>query len=92
VQVTQHSPKAPTQSPRTAGKKLQQTLKDGPLVGIAHAGMMARVEAVRMPQVAGVHQVGAHIRALRRRGLEHTLLRVAGFAHVDDSKVMEVSW
>ena len=37
-----------------------------------------------------MHRIGAHIRALRRRSLEHTLLRVAGLAHVDDFKVMEV--
>ena len=79
--------KAPTQSPRTAGS-LQQTLKDGPRVGVAHAGVMARVEAARMPQVAGVRpHRRAHIRALRQRSLEHTLLRVAGLAHVDDFQV-----
>jgi len=43
-----------------------------------------------MPQVAAVHQVGARVRALRRRSLEHVLLRVAGLAHVDDFKVVEV--
>ena len=32
--------------------------------------MMASVEAARMPQVAAVHQVGARVRALRRRSLE----------------------
>ena len=38
---------------------------------------MARVEAARMPQVAGVRpHRRAHIRALRQRSLEHTLLRV----------------
>ena len=54
------------------------------------AGMVARVEGTRMPQVAAVHQVGARVRALRRRGLEDVLLRVAGLAHVDDFKVVEV--
>ena len=39
-----------------------------------------RVEGARMPQVAAVHQVGARVRALRRRSLEHVLLRVAGLA------------
>ena len=52
--------------------------------------MMASVEAARMPQVAAVHQVGARVRALRRCSLEHALLRVAGLAHVDEFKVMEV--
>ena len=52
--------------------------------------MMASVEGTRMPQVAAMHQVGAHVRALRRGSLEHALLRVAGLAHVDEFKVMEV--
>ena len=47
-----------------------------------HAGMVACVEGARMQQVAAVHQVGACVRALRRRSLEHVLLRVAGLGHM----------
>ena len=89
VQVTRALAESADAVPTHRGV-LQQALKDGPRVGVAHAGMMVRVEAARMPQVAAVHQVGAHIRALRRRSLEHALLRVSGLAHVDDFKVMEV--
>ena len=49
---------------------------------VAHAGMMACVEGARMPQVAAVHLVGAHVCALRRCSLEHVLLRVAGLGHM----------
>ena len=76
VQVTRALAESADAVPTHRGV-LQQALKDGPRVGVAHAGMMVRVEAARMAQVAAVHQVGAHIRALRRRSLEHALLRVS---------------
>ena len=50
---------------------------------------MACVEGARVPQVAAVYQIGARVRALRRRSLEHALLCVVGLAHVDDFKCIK---
>ena len=61
-------------------------------VGVAHAGMMACVEGARVPQVAAVYQIGARVRALRRRSLEHALLCVVGLAHVDEGCYGTVTW
>ena len=69
VQVTRALAESADAVPTHRGV-LQQALEDGSRVGVAHAGMVARVEGTRMPQVAAVHQVGARVRALRRRGLE----------------------
>eukprot|EP00964_Phaeocystis_antarctica_P080183 scaffold50058_cov60-Phaeocystis_antarctica.AAC.3 len=51
---------------------------------------MARVEGARVAHVASVHGIGTHVRAPRRRGVEHARLRVARLAHVDDFKIVEV--
>ena len=63
VQVTRALAESADAVPTHRGV-LQQALKDGSRVGVAHAGMVACVEGARMPQVAPVHQVGARVRAL----------------------------
>ena len=40
--------------------------------------------------IATVQRSGTHVCTLRRRGLQHALLRVASLAHVDDFKIVEV--
>ena len=66
-----------------------------PLVGVAHAGAMARVEAARMPQVAGVCSAPlrrAHPRTAPAQPGAHAPACSAGVwqtgTHVDDLKVM----
>ena len=40
--------------------------------------------------IATVQRSGTHVCTLRRRGLQHALLRVATLAHVDDFKIVKV--